>query len=322
MTGKGLFFKLFSAKRVSFFTVFILLMVLLFQLTFYGVASASSGVSFNDTTVIPSDHCEGGECCIMSECFCPNCAGRGDPGGNCDDCGGDLCDDCGNCPKCGTSPCPACRDTCFKCGSSNLCGTCNGCLDCGHNRDPECPECGDVVYILTDIHDAPTSYDPHLPVINNSGLEILLFAPFGMSAWAIFNVLFTVTGVLLTFITIILAVRQKKDENKEVEKYVALFNIDSYIDTQTIVILNDNERYDKRRRFGAFIAMYTLSIGAVMLLIFIQDFNGAIALFDWWTIIHFALFAGIMVCNKLVYRKSENTKDPLQASALPWEVSL
>jgi len=159
-------------------------------------------------------------------------------------------------------------------------------------------------------------------MLTESGFEILLFAPFGMSAWAIMNILLTFAGIVLTFITIIRAVRQKKTENNGVERYVALFNIDSYIDTQTLVILNNGEQNNKRRRLGAFIAMYTLSIGAVMLLILVQDFTGAIALFDWWTIVHTALFAGILVFYRLIYIKNENVNDSLNVSSLPWEVSL
>jgi len=143
-----------------------------------------------------------------------------------------------------------------------------------------------------------------------------------MSAWAIFNVILTVTGVLLTFVAIMRSVRRKRSENHEVEKYVALFNVDSYVDTQTIVILNENERYDKRRRLGAFITMYALSTGAVLLLVLIQDFTGVTALFDWWSIVHLFLFAGILICNKLVYKKHEDANEALNASSLPWEVSL
>ena len=322
MNRRGSLSKPNSAKYVFFSIFIILLMVLLSQMTIFEAASVNLTEPLNNTAVTPSRHCEGGECCIMSECSCPNCEGRGDPGGICDDCGSDLCDNCGNCPLCGTSPCPVCRDTCYKCGSSNLCDTCNGCLDCGFNRDPECPGCGDVVYILTDIHDAPTSYDRFVIPPNDSGFEILLFAPFGMSAWAIFNVILTVTGVLLTFVAIMRSVRRKRSENHEVEKYVALFNVDSYVDTQTIVILNENERYDKRRRLGAFITMYALSTGAVLLLVLIQDFTGVTALFDWWSIVHLFLFAGILICNKLVYKKHEDANEALNASSLPWEVSL
>jgi len=159
-------------------------------------------------------------------------------------------------------------------------------------------------------------------LFNDSGFEILLFAPFGMSAWAIINIILTAAGTILTFITIIRAVRQKKSENDQTEKYVALFNIDSYVDTQTIAILNDSERYDKRRRLGAFILMYTLSIGAVLLLVLLQDFTGAIALFDWWTIVHTILFAGILISFRIVYVNHKDIDDSVHVSSLPWEVSV
>jgi len=304
---------------------FIMLIGLLSFITFYEATAVSPGDLRNNSNVIPSDHCEGGECCIMSQCSCPNCVGRGEPGGICDDCGIDLCDNCGNCPLSGISPCPVCRDSCFSCGSTNLCEICNGCLDCGHNRVPDCPGCCEILYIQTDIrndlNDTPL-YDLPVVLFNDSSFEILLFAPFGMSAWAIVNILLTIAGMVFTFIAIVRAVGRKKSENDEVDKYVALFNIDSYIDTQTIVVLNDSERYDKQRRLGAFIAMYTLSIGAVLLVVLLQDFTGAIALFDWWTVVHTVLFAGILILYRLVYIKHETKNDSLHGLDLPWEVSI
>ena len=56
-----------------------------------------------------SDCCDGGDCCIYNDCTCPNCEGRGEPGGVCERCNYALCKNCGNCYSCGISPCPICR---------------------------------------------------------------------------------------------------------------------------------------------------------------------------------------------------------------------
>ena len=292
-----------SARQVFLVIAVILLIAALVSMALDLTASAGFDSTSHGETVTPSAHCDGGECCIMSECTCPSCEGRGDPGGVCDRCGENLCPDCGNCDNCGTSPCPHCRDTCFECGSFNLCDTCNGCLDCGYNRDPDCLECGDFLFFIADTGNVIPVGEPPVTLFSNDGFDILLFAPFGTPAWAIINVVLTVAGVILTFATIIRAVGRKKGENNEIDKYVALFHVDSYVDTQTLIILNDDERYNKRRRLWVFVTMYVLSIAAVMFLVLIQDFRGVIALFDWWTIIHSMLFAGIVICCRLVFRK-------------------
>jgi len=152
----------------------------------------------------------------------------------------------------------------------------------------------------------PSSGDPPLPEQAKAGINFLLFAPFGTAAWSIFNVVLTLTGVVLAIITVIRSLRRKKEENSEIDKQTAsLFSADPYIVTQTLYLPDDFELFNKRRRTGMLAAMYVLSIGAVLLLILVQDFTGAIAVFDWWSIIHSIVFACIVICGKLVFRKNE-----------------
>jgi len=132
----------------------------------------------------------------------------------------------------------------------------------------------------------------------------LLFAPFGTPALSILSALFTIIGVVVSLLTIIQSIRRKKAENDELDKRTAVFhNADSFVVTQTIFIPDDYEVYNKQRRNGMLVAMYILSTGAVLLLAFIQNFYGVIVVFDWWSIIHAVIFAGILICQKFLYKK-------------------
>jgi len=286
------------SKFLASTAVIFMAVLLISCLTFYDVLSAGK--------VIPSNHCEGGDCCIQSDCSCPNCEDRGEPGKNCDKCNGDSCENCGNCFECGASPCPLCKEICFQCGNSDLCNTCNGCKECGLGCKPLCPECGEDALFVLDAPDGQIHIDHPAAALSGNKINILLFAPFGTPAWAIFSILLTATGVVITLLTVISIVRQKKSENNELDKHTAAFNnIDSYIFTQIIIFPDDYEKYNKQRRSGMLAAMYIFSIAAVLLLVLTQDFNGVIVLFDWWVIIHSILFAGILISRRMIYRKTK-----------------
>jgi len=287
-------------RRFAAATVALILLVTL--LTVYPVSVGASWLS---------NCCDGGDCCIENDCSCPQCYGRGEPGGVCPDCGADLCPDCGNCPDCGTSPCPACR-VCPECGSHNYCSTCFGCLDCGHGREPGCPECGDneTVVLATDTDTGTDTGvdidDTGTPLFSIGGVDIFLFAPSGISSWAILSLVLTALGIGFTVFVIYRAVRQKKDENDAIDEHSALLrNIDSFDNEKISRVVEDKERYNKRRRLGAFSLMYIFAAAAVLLIILFQDFKGIIVLFDWWVIVHAALFTGVLVSGKLVFRKYE-----------------
>ena len=148
--------------------------------------------------------------------------------------------------------------------------------------------------------------DPPTMTLSAGSFNILLFAPFGTPALSVLSTLLTIIGVVVSLITIIQSVRRKKSENDELDKRTAVFhNVDSFVVTQTIFIPEDYEVYNKQRRNGMLAAMYILSIGAVLLLTFIQNFYGSIVIFDWWSIIHAIIFAGIIICHKFLYKKSD-----------------
>jgi hypothetical protein len=245
---------------------------------------------------------------------CPNCGGAGEAtGAFCD-----LCASCGSCLGCGYA-CIDCCDAGRRCGEcccllcGDFCDTCGGCPECGEGCDPECPDCGDAPVAvrasyyqeILDIEDEP------LPLFNIFGAPIFFFAPIGMPSWAILNVLLTIAGFVLSVVTILRAVSQKKTENKNVDnQYSAMLrNVDSFNNDTFFTLLKHKDQYNKRRRLFALVSMYILSIGALILLLIVQNFRGVIALFDWWVIIHAILFIGVIICSKLVFRKDEGSPE-------------
>jgi hypothetical protein len=149
--------------------------------------------------------------------------------------------------------------------------------------------------------------DESLPLFDFFGTSVFFFAPIGIPSWAIMNVLLTIAGIILSAITILCAVTQKKKENKNVDnQYSAMLrSADSFNDDVFYDLIKHKEQYTKKRRLGALISMYIFSLGALILLLIVQNFKGVIALFDWWVIIHAILFLGIIICTKLVFRKDE-----------------
>ena len=295
--------KSYLIKKYLYIFIAVLLIMTLSSMTFINMASAAR--------VIPvSSCCDGGDCCILSDCECPNCEDRGEPGSICGRCGGDLCANCGNCYDCGTSPCPLCRDYCFNCGSFNLCHTCFGCLDCGHNQDPECPECGEEPLLISEADDniyrELTIEDSPVPLFSAAGFDFFLFAPFGMPSWAILSLLLTLAGIVFSFIVIIRSARQKERENKEFDERTAkLSGVNSLENVQLLSALENEERFIRQRRLWALIALCFLSFSALLLLVLIQDFRGVVVLFDFWVVIHLALFSGILICGKLAFKRYE-----------------
>ena len=295
-----------SLKRFFCIITVVLLISALSSMTFFEIASANRGTPL-------SPCCEGGDCCILSDCLCPNCEDRGDPGEACNRCGDALCANCGNCYDCGTSPCPLCRDYCFMCGSFDLCNACNGCKDCGHNRDSGCPECGEELLPadINNIYWDMIIEDGPIPLFSGAGFEFFLFAPFGMSAGAILSLLFTLAGVVFSLITIICTVRQKKGEHKEFEERTAELNsINSLENVQLLSALENEEFLKRRRRSRALFITLILSLSAVLLLVLMQNFTGVIVLFDWWVIVHSIIFAGVLLFGKLAFKR-HNPQDSL-----------
>jgi hypothetical protein len=83
-------------------------------------------------------------------------------------------------------------------------------------------------------------------------------------------------------------------------------NVDSFNNDVFFSLIKQKESYNKKRRLAALITMYVLSIGALVILLIIQNFRGLTAIFDRVTIIHAILLIGIIICSTLVFRKYES----------------
>jgi len=245
--------------------------------------------------------CDGGDCCIQNDCYCPMCWDRGEPGGICEHCGSDLCPECGNCYECGQTPCPDCRTTCIDCGGP-LCEHCGGCLDCGHGRDEDCPYCGEKneTFLLG-------PFDGMSPLGTIGNTDVYLFAPFGISAWIITNLIAGITGGFMLALATLRIILYKRKENKKAEaELLGLKYEEKSISSKLISVLDKIEKKYTEHRSSVFITMGILGILGIVILILTQSFNGIIAIFDWWTIIHVILFAGIIVCNRLIFIRKDD----------------
>jgi len=188
-------------------------------------------------------------------------------------------------------------------------------LDCGYNQDYDCPECGEeplpISYVnsndnISRFFSEPPTEDKIMPLFSVAGFDFFLFAPPGMSAWAILSLLLTLTGIILSLLIIIRAARQNEYENIEFnERTAVLYSVNSLENVQLLSALENEERFVKRHRFWSLVILCFFNFFAVLLLVLMQDFRGIIVLLDWWVIVHAILFAGIITCGKLVFRKYE-----------------
>jgi len=159
------------------FSVVSLIVILILVFTFSPVASASDFQPQTTTEAPTSSCCDGGDCCIINDCSCPNCEGRGEPGGNCELCGSDLCENCGNCFECGTSPCPVCT------------------VDSGEDED-------------NDEDEAPLTISTNNGA-DDIGLGAQLVNSVGSITWTITNLVLAALGIILTIVALILSKRKR-----------------------------------------------------------------------------------------------------------------
>jgi len=214
------------AKRLLFILTAITLVLVLSAMTFYTAGA--------DNRLIPSEHCDGGDCCTSSDCTCTNCTAHP-----------------------------------------------------GYASYPE------VI-----IEDEP------IPLFSADGRDFFLFAPMGIPTWAIFNLIATAAGILFSLLTIFKAIKQKKHENNEVDEYTAKLVADNNAENEELLAFIENEdRYNRQRRLIALIAMYVLSFSAALLLILTQNFKGAVALLDFWSVAHTVILACLLVSGSLVFKK-------------------
>jgi len=166
----------------KFVTIFLLIILAFFL----------SPIAFALDSQLPFDFpisscCDGGDCCILNDCSCPNCEERGEPGGECERCGSDLCENCGNCYTCGTSPCPVC-------------------IVYNVNNDEVPPASGTGDTGNTD--DADNSDNTA-----NTGAQMHIADRAGNASWTITNLILPTLGIVLTIVASVYAIREKRNHN-------------------------------------------------------------------------------------------------------------
>jgi len=272
MHPRRYFTKKAVVKRIVFILTAIVLITVVSSVTFYSASGAGR--------VIPSESCEGDDCCLKSDCLCPNCTGHGEPDGDC-----------------------------TRCGGKRLCGTCNGCLDCGYDRDIECIECGNQTVPAENkftgfagFSEVTVEDDP-VPLFKINDRSFFLFAPMGIPTWSIFNLILAVTGIFLSLLTIIRALCQKREEFTEVDKCAAKIMSGDFANKDELLVFIANEDfYNKRRRLVALAVKYILSFASVLLLLLTQNFKGVVAIFDYWSAAHSIFFTGIIISGRFVFK--------------------
>jgi len=217
-------------KRILLVLTALMLITALSAMTFYSAGSTGR--------IIPSDNCDGGNCCLSIDCSCTNC------------------------------------------------------------------DNGEMTAQADNIHYDVVIEDEPIPLFSSNGRDFFLFAPMGVPSWAIFNLILTVTGVVLSLITVLRALRQKKEEFSEIDRQAAKFMEDDSIMTEEVIGFIENENlYTSRRRLIALVIKYVLSFAAALLLILTQNFKGVVAVFDFWSAVHAIMFTGIIISGRLVFKK-------------------
>jgi len=233
MISQWLSLKRASIKRFLLTLTTISLIVAVSAMTSYNAGSVSR--------VIPSDYCDGGDCCVTSDCSCPNCYGQ-----------------------------------------SHL------------------PDGG--------FHQEVTVEDFPVPLFSADGRDFFVFAPMGIPAWALFNLILTATGLILSILIVLRALRQKKDEFNEFDEQAAkLMNNSCAQNEKLLSFVESEDLYSRKRRLTALESMYILSFGAALLLILTQRFNGSIAIFDFWSVFHAVIFGCVIMSGRLVFKKFERS---------------
>ena len=136
-----------------------------------------------------SDCCDGGDCCILNDCVCPNCEDRGEPGEDCQRCGSEVCENCGNCLACGTSPCPVC-------------------IVESDDYDEISP-----IGIIDDSGNADTGIPDNMNSSGETNPEMHGSNRIGNTTWAITNLILSVLGIALTVVVSLYAMREKRNHS-------------------------------------------------------------------------------------------------------------
>jgi len=156
--------------------------------------------------------------------------------------------------------------------------------------------------------------DDSIPLFTFGNSNVYLFAPFDVPSWTVINLVLTVISIVLVILITFIIIRIKKRYDKEIIKDVLEVQRDFVSDDNslnTIEIVNTLEKVERTqfdRKSKGFIVAGILAIISITILLITQNFIGIIALFDWWTIAHIIILAGVIIGVKIVLDKKEEIK--------------
>jgi NADH:ubiquinone oxidoreductase subunit 6 (subunit J) len=169
--------------------------------------------------------------------------------------------------------------------------------------DQAFPDLEEIDIFEQEIPHAPIEIeDPESPRAYIYGIPLLLFAPPGISSWALLNLMMSIAGVILVVITIIRLLTYKRKEDKKVHDRINNSFNEEFENPES----NDPSKKFKLTWFtvGAVAALM-----AVIVFILTQDITATIALADWWTIVHIVVLTVVAASCVIVLRGQKSTKE-------------
>jgi hypothetical protein len=180
----------------------------------------------------------------------------------------------------------------------------------------------EIVVITPDpVPAAPEPSEPAIPEMILEDPEVplarpgfMFFAPMGADYWALLNLILTVLGAFIVPIALIKVLQRKKYMEKETEiklnslnKLNELSSSDKLGQDEAYII--DEGKLYQRYRLEWFAATAVLGGIGVLIFILTQDMTKIMALMDWWSFFHIAVFILEAIAFKLIYKKEKDEGD-------------
>ena len=143
-----------------------------------------------------------------------------------------------------------------------------------------------------------------VPLITIGDREILLFAPLGIEAWALMNMILFALGAALAVTAAIRAILRKRQELKEA------------VDWNDI---EENKRQKKQRKVWLTTTIL-MGIAGIFLFLLTQDTSNLMVLVDMWTIVNAAILAVEIIAFTFAFKARKESAIPnLVKSSLVWQ---
>jgi len=134
-------------------------------------------------------------------------------------------------------------------------------------------------------------------------MEIPLFAPLGVSSWALINLILSILGLAFAAVTGVRAIMRKRKGDREADASDEADEAARTIeDKRNRTMDEDHQVSNKRERLICMIIAGCTAIIAVFLFILTQDLTSVMALVDLWTIVHVVLFVACVIACRFVFR--------------------